>query len=1239
MPFKLNILKSIPILLKALLLMLIVSSHVQAADETLRFKHLTIDDGLPSNTIHSIIKDKHGFIWFATMNGLARYDGYSFRTFRSAAHSPFTPISNRPVSLALDNDSNLWISYLRELNVVCKFNYTDETFSHIKYKDADKAILQKLEKNSLGNVTKLETDSFSMEIGALNLIQTNKQTGKKIIYKTDPTSEWSISDEFVLTMYLDDSDILWIGTDKGGVNYVQLNTPVFEFVKFNNIASSNFRESIIRSIMKDQQGNTWLGTRNDGLVKIDSTGSTKYFRHTNSPGSINDNRIRRLLEDSRGNIWIGVKGGLCRYLPATGTFKTYIFDPDKTRMEDWVFSLYEDSKGNLWAGTWFGPAIYDRENDRFDNFFNDDRQTLIRIRDIVEDHDKNIWIATEDNGLYKVKLTESKGGKKLEYEHITNEIDSKNSLLDNKLYCLLVDGLGKIWIGTENGLEILDPTTMQFVHFEDNPLLQERLILGLVCTDSSIWVSHELGVTQINFKTLHSRDFRKNNDFLGVEMADGAYFKDSKGIVYFGGYKGYFTIDPKQTPKTPEITGILLTNLAISNKNINVNQVYDNRILLEKPLYLSESIVLTWEERNIQIEFSAMYFSDPGSIRYAYRLNGLNDEWVYQDAKVRKAFFQNLKPGKYLFEVKAADSNGQWTEASTLEILVTPPWWLSWWAWMIYILFSFAVTLLTFRYFLDKHKYIQEIRSEKEKAEKFREVDELKTKLVTNISHEFRTPLTLIIDPVEKLKEQFRNDENANKYLRVISRNSQKLLELVNQFLDLKKLESGNLNLNAEHRDFIQFMKSLTEYFEIQAKLHHIKFFFNSSEKNLTMLFDPGKMDKVILNLLNNAFKHTPEGGEIRLDLTIVEANVHISVSDSGEGIPADQLNYIFEPYYQVNQGEKNSSGIGLTFAKELVELHKGTISVESTEGKGAKFTVIIPILKPVDPDHKPTTEPYTSNFFPDPESRLLKKLTKNSLFDKSKPIVLVAEDNRDVRDYIVNTLKEKYNVIEAVNGLEGYETSVEMVPDLIISDLMMPEMDGMEFCHKAKTDERTSHIPFILLSAQHSEEVILNSYETGADAYITKPFSSNLLLIRVENMIETRKKLRQLFNMNTGFDTKIISVNGTDKLFMDKLTSLIQNRISDPEFDVEVLSEKMNLSRTQLYRKVKGMTDKSVKEFITTIKMNKAAELILNGEYSIGQVADMVGEGELSNFSRNFNKQFGISPSKYRNHYKRHSF
>lgn len=1221
-----------------MLLSIICSFHLLAGDEVLRFKHLTIDDGLPSNTVHSIIKDKYGFMWFATMNGLARYDGYTFRTFRSIAHSPDKPFSNRPVSLALDNDSNLWISFFRENSVICKFNYNTENFSQIKMKDAAKDILQKLENNTVGAVTKLETDSFSMVIDQLNLIQTNKQSGKKIIYKSDPTSRWSISDEFVLTMYLDDRDILWIGTDKGGVNYVQLNTPVFDFVGFNNISQSNFKESILRSILKDQKGNVWLGTRNDGLVKMDPAGKRKHYRHTNLPGTINDNRIRRLLEDSRGNIWIGVKGGLCKYQPGSDNFKTYTFDPDRKRREDWVFSLFEDSKGNLWAGTWFGPAIYDSKNDKFIHLFNKDGKTLIRIRDIVEDLDKNIWIATEDNGLYKVNLVETPSGKDLKYVRITNESDSTNSLLDNKLYCLSVDGAGKIWIGTENGLEILDPKSLKLVRFEENPLLQERLILGLVCQDSSVWASHEHGVTQINFKTLHSRDFRKNNDFLGMEMSDGAYFKDRKGILYFGGNKGYFTIDPKQTPKTPGISEILLTRLEISNKIIMVNEQYDNRVILKKPLYLSKSIVLNWDERNIQIEFSAMSFSDPGSIRYAYRLKGLNDEWIYQDANVRKAYFQNLKPGRYIFEVKAANSNGQWTDPSTLQIRVTPPWWLSWWAYVVYILFAFAVTLLTFRYFLDKHKYLQEIQSEKEKAEKFREVDELKSKLVTNISHEFRTPLTLIIDPIEKLKEQFRNEEGANKYLGIISKNSQKLLELVNQFLDLKKLESGNLELIPEHRDFIRFLKSLTEYFEIQAKLHHIKFSFKSTEKSLNMMFDPGKMDKVILNLLNNAFKHTPEGGEITLDLSLADEKVTILVYDTGEGIPEDQLSYIFQPYYQVNQGEKNSSGIGLTFAKELVELHKGTISVESTVGKGTKFTVVFPVKKPVDPDHKPISEPYNSNFISESDIRFPDKTVNTALSDKSKPIVLVAEDNWDVREYIVNSLTDKYNVVEAANGSEGYDRSVEIIPDLIISDLMMPEMDGIEFCQKVKTDERTSHIPFILLSAQHSEEVIFNSYETGADAYITKPFSSNLLLVRVENMIESRKKLRQLFNMNTGFDTKIISVNGTDKLFMDKLTNFIYDRLSDPDFDVEVLSDKMNLSRTQLYRKVKGMTDKSVKEFITTIKMNKAAELILSGEYNIGQVADMIGESELSNFSRNFTKQFGVSPSKYRNHYTKHS-
>ena len=531
------------------------------------------------------------------------------------------------------------------------------------------------------------------------------------------------------------------------------------------------------------------------------------------------------------------------------------------------------------------------------------------------------------------------------------------------------------------------------------------------------------------------------------------------------------------------------------------------------------------------------------------------------------------------------------------------------------------------------------------------ELEQMKLQFFTSISHEFRTPLSLIIDPLEKIINEKVNLTEVKKYGRLMHRNANRLLRMTNQLLDFRKLESGQLRLELTLCDIIPFIKNITETFHIQALRRNIQFNFESAFESLQIYIDPDKLEKILYNLISNAFKYTPDGGEITLGILPykVEADkidsigrIVISVKDNGIGIPANSLENIFNIFYQVKNNslyQSEGTGIGLALTKELVSLHNGEIIVESEPGKGSFFKILLPACySSNDKDIKekidiglPTSK-HSEMFCDTVTSQSIKKyksLNENP-HNNSFPLLLIIEDNNDVRTYLKEELSLHFAIIESSNGIEGFERAVITIPDLIISDVMMPGIDGLTLCRKLKTDECTSHIPIILLTARQSEEYKIEGYETGADAYITKPFNTNVLRARIKNLIESRQKLRELFSKGPAFDPKLMATNSVDKAFMNKVIEIVEKNLDNINFDIELFAENLNMSRAQLYRKIKALTNQTVHDFITTIRLNKAALLLIKGELSISEVAYEVGYTQPNNFSRSFSKQFGQTPSEY---------
>jgi signal transduction histidine kinase/DNA-binding response OmpR family regulator len=676
----------------------------------------------------------------------------------------------------------------------------------------------------------------------------------------------------------------------------------------------------------------------------------------------------------------------------------------------------------------------------------------------------------------------------------------------------------------------------------------------------------------------------------------------------------------------------------------------NGRVILKRSLLLTKEITLTHGDKNFSVEFAALHYSNPKGNKYKYKLENYDNSWISTDAYTRRASYSDLPANTYYLKVLASNSDGLWSnEPAVLKIIVLPPWWLTWWAYFLYFIFISLIFFFSYKYIVSKIQFRNQLLIERLKVEKEKELAQMKMQFFTNVSHEFRTPLSLITDPLERLISEKIPQPKAQTYYTLMYKNAQRLLSLINQLLDFRKVESGNLQLKLSVHDIVPFIKNIADAFEFHASQRNIQFSFNTTLESLPLVFDPEKLDKIIYNLLSNAFKYTSDGGKIELDLYQTQSEpdengfvdfVVIKVSDNGIGISPSYLDKIFDVFYQVDDdGNKpQGTGIGLALTKELVKLHKGKIAVKSEVGKGSLFVVFFPIIPNIEDNLSPSSHEneeknYTSQH-PNPnlllEDTIQTHSTSIDTGENLQPLILIVDDNNDVRVYLRSNLEDTYQIMEAKNGAEGVARAIELVPDLIISDIMMPGIDGIELCRKLKTDEHTSHIPIILLTARQSDEYKIEGYETGADAYITKPFNTAILQSRIKNLLDSRQRLRELFSKGSSFEVKKIAINVTDEAFINKVLKLIEENMSETNFDTDALASKLRMSRSQLYRKIKALTNQTVHDFITTFRMNKAAELLLNGELSISEVAYKVGYSLHTNFTRSFIKQFGETPSKY---------
>lgn len=1193
-----------------------VNHHITAQEKILKFDHLTVDNGLPQNSIHSMAKDKYGFIWFGTWCGACRYDGYSFKVFRANENDSTTFADNMIDGIITDSLQNIWIK-TGEPDCLYKYSYEYETFKRFSTKNVSPYILQ-----LIGHPKLAENNQFKFTSTGYGLKQFNKISGRETLYKVNTNDPFSISDTSFYFSYIDDAANLWIGTRKGGVNHANLNVKPFNYYHADN-AGNGLNSNEVRVICKDKMGRLWIGSEDMGITVIEHTPIGNKYSYFNNKNFIDNRRIRSLYCDKLGFIWIGTKGGLDRYDPRTKILKHYAADKQKpgSITSPIIFTMLEDCEGTLWVGTYSGLASYDRVNDKF-VYVSPAITGGIQIRVIIEDRKKNLWIATEDRGLTKLIRTSTSDAvsrfKAIRYTHIEG---NNNTLITNRLYSLVEDGAGMIWIATNMGLSRLNPQNNTLRNFFIKDGLPDDNIMGLLFDGKeSIWISHKKGITRMNTKTFALQSFNVNDGLQSNEFNQNACYRDNKtGEIFFGGQNGLNSFFPDNIQINKYKPRMVLTQLSVMNQVLRPGMKINGRVVLLKSLLCTDEITLSWWDKTFSIEFAALHYANPLGNKYKYKLEGIDHQWTFASAYMRTASYSQLPAGTYTFKVYGSNSDGVWSDTpATLRIKILPPWWLTWWAIGLYILVGFLIVLFVIKYMAS--------RLELKKNE---EIHQAKLKFFTEISHEFRTPLTLIIDPLDKIISGQLTLDAVRKYSVVMQRNAKHLLTLINQLLDFRKLESGQLTLKIQKTDFVNFTRALASSFNLIAEQRNIRFEVVSDIDKYDMGFDSSKINMVLNNLISNAFKFTLDGGEITVKLqqsTELPGGIIIRVTDSGKGISKDDQAKVFDMFYQSdkNTSWQSGSGIGLALTKELVLLHKGTITIQSEVDKGTTFTVFLPDNNDVISGKAGEENIVGASYLEEAEESIKESALKDL------PLLLVVDDNADIRNYIEMNFSSFYQVIKTENGSKGFQSAIEFIPDIIISDVMMPEMDGLEFCRRLKLDERTSHIPVILLTAKQSDESRVEGYETGADAYLTKPFSSVVLQAQIQNLLEQRQRLRELFRKGTDIEIKKVAINSTDEIFLNKVIQHIHENLEDEEFNINALAELLNMSRSQFYRKIKALTNQSLLDFVTTIRMNKALEYLLSGEYNIAETSYKVGYSMSSNFSRTFTRHFGVSPSKY---------
>jgi len=1235
--------------------------------------------GLPSGAINSIIKGGNGRYWFLYDSlDLYLYSSVERRARPFRQHFKFNP-AEKISSVEETKDGKLWLVYqnglleeydIREGRVIFSSAAVQElnkkNFAHNLFIDSDGdvwlwhysygALLFHPQDNS---VRRFNESSFPSRLSSnqvYQIVQDNKgliwvatdHGGITLIDKkknlrtsylsNDPNDPQSISDNSIPALYKDDGGIMWLGTYKKGVNYFNGNIVQFPYYHRQEPNNRSLQYDDVNRFVEDRLGNIWIGTNGGGLIYFDRKKNTfRQYLHepgnSNSPGS---NVIVSLWIDHDGVLWVGTfLGGLDSYDGKRFTHYRHNDDDPSSLANDNIWEIYEDREQRLWVGTLgSGIDIFDRRTNGFIHHQYKENPKGPPMAEVIsailQDRKGNIWIGT----LSGIVVLEKNKDEPVFYRRTSD----RGSLSNNNVICLLEDSSGRMWVGTRDGLDLFDEQTKTFQVFTTSDGLPDNMVLNILEDErGTLWISTPNGLCNAiprkkdgGFASVIHYD--EINNLQNREFNDNAALKTRAGELIFGGPSGFNIINPSVIPPPVHRPKVLFTGLRLLNKNIEPGEPVNNRILLEQSISRVQGIDLKHKENVFSIEFTSPDYARGAGDKYAYMMEGFNPEWFYADGSQRTATYTNLSPGNYTFKVKVLSRDGLWSDVRSLRIDIEPPFWRTPVAYVIYVLIAAGIFLLVRRITLDRIHMRFELRQQRREAERAHALEQLKTKFFTNVSHEFRTPLTLILAPLNKIIDQAAN-EDQKKQLGLVQRNAKRLLNLVNQLLDFRKMEVQEVKLHPSIGDIVLFSKDISHSFADIAEKKRVQFSFSSNVDCLEMYFDRDKIEKILFNLISNAFKYTEDGGGVSVNLVYKappndegDGTLAIEVKDTGIGIPPDKHEKIFERFFQtdvpedmVNQG----TGIGLAITKEFVKLHHGVITVQSEPGKGACFTVHLPAKRVYEPSVRAATQPVQ----PEEDEQVI---LEDSRKGGRKKTIIIVEDNEDLRFYLKDNLKGLYRIEEAANGMEGWEKIKHLNPDLVVSDIMMPLMDGVELARKIKTETLTAHIPVILLTAMGSEEKQLEGLQVGVNDYITKPFAFEILASRIRNLLAQQKLLQKRFQKQIEVNPAEVTITSVDEKFLQQALKHVEDHIDRPEFSVEDLSRDLHMNRVTLYRKILSLTGKTPIEFIRSIRLKRAAQLLEKSGKTVAEIAYEVGFNNPRHFAKFFKEEFKVTPSQY---------
>lgn len=1321
--------------------------------EQITFSYISINEGLSQSTVFSIDQDKRGNMWFATYDGVNKYDGYAFTVYQHNEDDPNSIANDISRIVKTDSQGRVWIGtrdglsrYDEEKDIFQNFFYEkngkhlqvngieeispeqllistpeglimfdikeskfiDDSFSTAMHKTIASTLYRQGDQIYIGTSTdglytySITQKTFEKVIPILGtkqiqailqqsptriwvategagLFLINPKTKEIKNYLHSPSNPKSISSNYIRSLAMDSQNRLWIGTFND-LNIYHEGTDSFASYSSNPVENGSLSQRSVRSIFMDSQGGMWLGTYFGGLNYYHPIRNRfKNIRNIPYKNSLSDNVVSCIVEDKDKNLWIGTNdGGLNLYNPITQRFTSYTLQEDESargigsnnikavyvdekkslvyigthagglsilhrnsgQVENFnqrnsqlvnenVYAILPDGEGNLWLGTLSALVRFNPEQRSFTTIEKEKDGTPVvskQITTLFRDSHKRLWIGGEEGlSVFKQEGLDIQKASILPVSNVT------------KLFmnCIYEASNGIIWVGTREGFYCFNEKDKQIKRYNTTNGLPNNVVYGIL-EDSfgRLWLSTNRGISCFNPETEKFRNFTESDGLQSNQFNTASYCRTSVGQMYFGGINGITTFRPELLLDNPYTPPVVITKLQLFNKVVRPD---DETGILTKNISETKSITLKSWQTAFSIEFVVSNYISGQHNTFAYKLEGYDKEWYYLTDS-RTVSYSNLPQGTYQFLVKAANSDGKWNPIPTaLEIIVLPIWYKTWWALLIFFATFAGFITFVFRFFWMRKSMEAQLEIERRDKEHQEEINQMKMRFFINISHELRTPLTLILTPLQEIINKI-SDRWTRNQLEYIQRNANRLLHLVNQLMDYRRAELGVFELKAKKGNAHQLIQDNFLFYDKLARHKKITYTLHSELEDKEVLFDANYLELIVNNLLSNAFKYTESGQSIIVTLKEENGWLLLQVSDTGIGIPINKQGKIFERFYQI-ESEHVGSGIGLSLVQRLIELHHGRIELDSEENKGSTFSVYLPqdlsVYKPSElasnNEQNEEEQVYSTNskamYFIDTE-----KVENESVEsgDKKRGTILIVEDNNEIRRYLSNGLADLFNTLEAGNGEEALEKLKDNEVDVIVTDVMMPVMDGIKLCKNVKQNIRTCHIPVIILSAKTDIKDQMEGLQMGADDYIPKPFSLAILTTKIQNMMRTRRRMLDKYAKSLEVEPEKITFNAMDEALLKRAMAIVEKNMDNIEFSTDEFAREMNMSRSNLHLKLKAITGESTIDFIRKIRFNEAAKLLKDGRYTVAEVSTMVGFNTPSYFATSFKKYFGCLPTEY---------